>query len=333
MALTGDGLIANWRTLTADDLGIGAEAHARGGFGSTAPDSPVLTSEHPMVQKAERLARQYGGVIFTGPPGTGKTYLAAETARLITGGDDDRMWFVQFHASYGYEDFMFGYVPVEGGFASRLGPFLNATEKARRDPEKRPHVVVIDELSRADVGRVFGEALTYVERSKRERRFLIASGEEIWVPSNLYILTTMNPLDRGVDEVDAAFERRFAKVRMDPDPVALDEILTDNGVEDSLRGRIVDWFRRINGLARKNTSASVGHAYFTTVSDEDSLRDLWEFQLQFLVERAFRLDEQTGNGIVQAWDQLFTPPSEQVAEPGTETAPEATQPTDGDNRS
>ena len=63
MALVNDALVPNWRTLTADDLGIGAQAHAKGGFGSTAPDSPVLTSEHPLVRQADRLARLHGGVI------------------------------------------------------------------------------------------------------------------------------------------------------------------------------------------------------------------------------------------------------------------------------
>lgn len=329
MPLTGEGLVANWRMLHADDLGIGPQAHAHGGYGSTAPDSPVLTREHPLVREADRLTRSYAGVIFTGPPGTGKSFVAAETARLLTDGDDNRMWFVQFHASYGYEDFMFGYVPVEGGFAARVGPFLDAVEKARQDPQKRPHVLVIDELSRADVGRVFGEALTYVERSKRERRFLLANGETVWVPSNLIILATMNPLDRGVDEVDAAFERRFAKIRMDPDAVALADILTDNGVEVALRDRIVAWFKRINGLAKKNPAASVGHAYFTTVSDWDSLRDLWEFQLQFLVERAFRLDGATGDSVEQAWQGLFAPVGEPEATARSDGAPSQ----DGDSTS
>src|ERR1700752_4416883 len=94
------------------------------------------------------------------------------------------------------------------------------------------YVLVIDELSRADVGRVFGEALTYVERTKRELPFNIANGDLIKVPSNFVILATMNPFDRGVDEVDAAFERRFAKISMDPDKALLDEILTDNGMDD-----------------------------------------------------------------------------------------------------
>lgn len=292
------------RTLSADDMGIGVLKAAQESHGSTAPDAPLLSSNDPRVALVDRLSREYGGVIFTGPPGTGKSFLAAEAGRLIAG-DNKRLRFVQFHASYQYEDFMYGYTPVKGGFEPRLGPFLEACQAADADRGVR-HVIVIDELSRADVGRVFGEALTYVERSKRELEFLIASGENWKVPSNLVILATMNPQDRGVDEVDAAFERRFAKISMEPDPDALEVILAGNGVDAQLRQRIIGWFRRINGQARKNPTAAVGHAYFTNVVDEATLRDLWDYQLKFLVERAFRLDQNTRVEIENGWDHIFT---------------------------
>lgn len=313
-----DDLIPAIRTLTADALGIGAAAKAASGaHGSSSPDAPELTAQHPVVQEAQRLAGEYGGVIFTGPPGTSKTFVAHEAARLITDGDTGRQWFVQFHASYQYEDFVVGIVPRGdgNGFERKAGPFLEACEKAARNPDA-PHVLVIDELSRADVGRVFGEALTYVERSKRELKFTVASGEEASVPKNLIVLATMNPFDRGVDEVDAAFERRFAKIAMDPDREILKEILSDNGVEDSLGENILSWFSRMNSAARSNPAASVGHAYFINVRDAASLGDLWNYQLRFLVERAFRRDEQSRAEMEAAWERIFPPSTEQETDAG-----------------
>lgn len=309
--MTVRGLVTGWRQplVDADALGISSAARAQAGYGSTDPDAPVLGNEHPLVVEATRLAHKFGGVIFTGPPGTGKTFIAHEAARLLTDGDKRRQWKVQFHASYSYEDFMMGYRPVKNGFEPWPGPFYNAVDAARRDPEERPHVLVIDELSRADVGRVFGEALTYIDRSQRKKEFLIPFGETLLVPDNLLILATMNPQDRGVDEVDAAFERRFAKMRMDPDPDALDTILAGKGVDDVLRQGVLDWFKRINGLARKNPAASVGHAYFATLDTADlrqSFHDVWEYQLKFLVERAFRLQEKERDELIHLWEQLFT---------------------------
>jgi len=192
----------------------------------------------------------------------------------------------------------------EGGFAYREGPFLKLVLDAANDPE-HTFVLVIDELSRADVGRVFGEALTYVDRTKRELAFTIANGQEIKVPSNFVIIATMNPTDRGVDEVDAAFERRFAKISMDPDRDLLEEILTDNGLSEVLRNRVLGWFNRINGHAKNNSAASVGHAYFATATDESSLSDIWDYQLKHLVRRAFRRDVPTRDALEAAWELIF----------------------------
>jgi 5-methylcytosine-specific restriction protein B len=316
-------LVPNVRELTADDLGIGVKAVAAVSHASSSPDTPDIAADHPMIQEIIRLAKISGGVILSGPPGTSKSFFAAAAAQVMTGGDKRRYRFVQFHASYQYEDFMLGFRPKkEGGFAPKEGPFLTLVRNANVD-EENAYVLVIDELSRADVGRVFGEALTYVERTKRQLPFTIASGDEITVPSNFVILATMNPFDRGVDEVDAAFERRFAKVTMDPDRELLNEILTDNGMAEELKNRVMGWFSRINGLANKNAAAAVGHAYFSTASDEASLRDIWEYQLKYLVQRAFRRDENTRADLETAWQHIFAVPEPVAGQPTPEPRPEA----------
>lgn len=316
-----EALVPGVRTLTADELGIGVKAAAAASHASSSPDAPEVTSDDPIVQETMRLANIYGGVIFTGPPGTSKSFYAAATAKVMTGGDKTRSRFVQFHASYQYEDFMLGFSPEETGFVFKEGPFLRMVLDATDHPEDT-YVLVIDELSRADVGRVFGEALTYVERTKRELPFNIASGREIAVPSNFVILATMNPFDRGVDEVDAAFERRFAKITMDPKRELLEEMLLTNGMDETLMARVIGWFIKINNHAQKNPAAAVGHAYFSTASDEASLQDLWDYQLQYLVQRAFRRDEATRADLETAWKNMLAMPEAPQA-PDAPEAPEA----------
>lgn len=313
-------LVPGVRTLGAEDLGIGVKAAAAAGHASSSPDAPDIPPDHPMIQEITRLAEIYGGVILAGSPGTSKSFFAAATAKVMAGGDERRYRFVQFHASYQYEDFMFGFTPTETGFTKKEGPFLKLVLDAAADSE-RTYVLVIDELSRADVGRVFGEALTYVERSKRELPFTIASGKELTIPSNFVIIATMNPFDRGVDEVDAAFERRFAKITMDPDRELLEEILTDNGMDDLLMARLMAWFNRINAQAGTNPAAAVGHAYFSSASDEASLKDIWDYQLKYLVQRAFRRDQGAREAIESGWAHIFQPV--EVAAEGTEAEPEA----------
>ncbi|WP_194833997.1 AAA family ATPase [Nocardia sp. XZ_19_369] len=300
-------LIADSRRLTADELGIGSDARIAVSHGSSAPDAPLLSSEDSRLKEIARLLDQFGGVILSGPPGTSKSWLAGEAAALLTDGDTDRQAFIQFHASYQFEDFMEGFRPKKNGngFIQKKGVFLQLVEAAVTDMQERPHVLVIDELSRADVGRVFGEALTYIEKSKRGIPFTLPSGDECIIPKNLWLIATMNPLDRGVDDVDAAFERRFAKIEMLPDTDTLRKILSANGAPEGLTNRLLAWFSKTNARAKNNPAASIGHAYFSSVVDADSLQDVWKYQLHYLIDRAFKYDEPTHKEVVNGWNKVL----------------------------
>ena len=147
-----------------------------------------------MLEVQQLLNDGFAGVVFSGPPGTSKSWYAREVALSLVGGDLERVDFVQFHPGYQYEDFIEGYVPNEkGGFDPVPRTFLRMCETAKSTSETV--VIVIDELSRTDVVRVFGEALTYLETSKRQITFTLASGRTVFVPHNLIVIATMNPWD------------------------------------------------------------------------------------------------------------------------------------------
>ena len=281
-----------------------------------APTSVEIADDDPILLRVRELLDLYGGVLFTGPPGTSKTYYAEQVALAIAG-DPKRVRVVQFHPSYQYEDFMEGYVATEKGYKLTLKHFALICRDAREDPEPyHQYVLVIDELSRSDPGRAFGEALTYIERTKRGKKFRLASGTELWVPPNVHIVATMNPHDRGVDEVDAALGRRFAKYRMDPNANILDSFLRDQGMAEVLRLQVVAFFEQANAAANaaRNPHAVVGQTYFLNVKDVADLNRLWEHDLRFHFERAYQLDPDGLAAVRRAWDAA-------LADPGTGGAP------------
>jgi 5-methylcytosine-specific restriction enzyme B len=289
--------------------GAGGSGDAGGGVGGLAgggaPDP--LPDDDPLLASVRGLLAQFGGVIFVGPPGTSKSYFAARCAMSLAG-SSARVRFVQFHASYQYEDFVQGYVPKPDGVGFTLRPkhLLQFAQDADRE-RNMTYVIVIDELSRGDAARIFGEGLTYVEKTKRDLAFSLASGDECHIPPNLVFLATMNPLDRGVDDVDAAFERRFAKIALDPDRVILLGFLADSGMDQPLVGRVVGFFDYVNEQARDNPVAALGHTFFLGAKTEDDLRRLWNHQLRFFFEKAYRLDPPGHRAVRERWDSILTP--------------------------
>lgn len=295
------------RELDAAALGVGYEEHAD--RATSAPDAPVIDRDDPALVEVMDVLDQYWGAILSGPPGTSKSHRASAVARALADFEEERFTFTQFHQSYQFDDFIEGYRPKEGpegGFERRNGVFVDFCERARERPDKL-YILVIDELSRGDVGRVFGEALTYIERSRRNQLFTLPSGRKFSVPKNLRIIATMNPLDRGVDEVDAAFERRFGKIATNPDASALRERLDENAMEPALAAAVINWFNAMNTQSETTPTAAVGHTYLWDATDEASLRRTWRYQLSHLVDRAFRLDPALRTRFSNEWEAIFAP--------------------------
>ena len=173
------------------------------------------------------------------------------------------------------------------------------------------HVLLIDEISRCDVARVFGEALTYLEMDKRGQVFTVASGGTMRVPSNLVIIATMNPWDKGVDELDVALERRFAQIEVPPSADKLSTLLSQSGATPELIERVVAFFQTVQ--RENDETVRLGHAYFINCIDEGSARRAWSYRLLPFFRKACRLDAAMLERINRAWARGFPTVVPQVA--------------------
>ena len=230
----------------------------------------------------------YAGVIFVGPPGTSKSWYAVQVALALADGDKRRVRKIQFHRSFQYEQFVEGFVPNDDGTGFELRDQLMLRVMGDADTDRKAtYVVLIDELSRSDPGRVFGELLTYMEPSRRDEPFVLASGREVSIPPNLVFIATMNSRDKSVLEIDDAFDRRMAKIDFPPNAAMLQQFMSDNNVPADLSRRILAFFKWMQ------ERHPIGHTFFRTVKDSDSLKRLWETQLRFVFEKQFKYEPAT----------------------------------------
>lgn len=278
-----------------------AVSSARTPSGSEVIDAPLLISQisddDPVLSEVRKLLSddQASGILFVGPPGTGKSWYARQIAIKLCGGRREALREVQFHPAYQYEDFVEGYIPaIGGGFVLADKHLLEMAAIA--DASNEPVVLVIDELTRTDPSRVMGEVLTYMERSLRGIEFRLPSGRAVKLPANLVFLATANLEDRSVDELDAAMERRWSKILLSPDIGRVAAFLAENGMIQRDVTAISNFFNAIQELI------PLGHAYFRKVSSAAAMERLWTRQILPQLQSRHRYEPAQLAAAIAVWD-------------------------------
>lgn len=261
-----------------------------------------LNLPREFLEEVTQLLENQRQVIFYGPPGTGKTFVAQRLVEALVSGDE-RSMLVQFHPSTSYEDFFEGYRPITSSddrIAYKLisGPLRIMADRAEADPLHRPHILVIDEINRANLAKVLGELLFLLEYRDKEIRPLYRPEEPFSLPKNLWIIGTMNTADRSIATVDAALRRRFHFVPFIPDdrednPISglLARWLDDN----SQPSWVADLVDGVNQRLRKELGGDhllLGPSYFMVNGiDREKLAQIWKYRIEPLVDDLFFGDD------------------------------------------
>jgi 5-methylcytosine-specific restriction protein B len=246
----------------------------------------------------ERLLKTKKQIILQGAPGTGKTFVA-ELLATLWAGDAKRVKVVQFHESYGYEDFVHGIRPQrdpvtqQTAFVPTPGLILNLCEEIEKDKTVPPnnYVLLIDEINRAKTARVFGELLYLLEY--REKEVELQNGSRFSIPSNLYIIGTMNTTDKSIALVDYALRRRFAFVDLVPVKDSQSTVL-GKWMESKGIGNAADveqlFIALNNAVSQKDEALMVGHSYLMQEQAVDEkwfsnelLRFIWDYYIMPLI--------------------------------------------------
>ncbi len=225
--------------------------------------------------------------IFYGPPGTGKTFIARMLARHLIGGGDGFWELVQFHPAYAYEDFIQGIRPrptASGGLEYPVvrGRFLDFCQRAAQ--RKGPCVLIIDEINRANLARVFGE-LMYLLEYRDESIKLAASDQGFRIPRNVYLIGTMNTADRSIALVDHALRRRFAFIKLEPKYSVLSAFhqKASAGFDPAPLIEVLQEVNRQIG----DPHYAVGISFFLRDALAGNLEDIWRMEIQPYLEEYF----------------------------------------------
>lgn len=265
------------------DIGDGHEPH---------PPMPLEEVAERAFMDVETLSswvraiERKGQAVLYGPPGTGKTFLAQLLAEHLAGRGDGIVELVQFHPAYAYEDFVEGMRPRANDdgrldYPTVPGRLLDFCARAR-DRAGRS-VLIIDEINRADLSRVFGELMYLLEY--RDRAIPLASGTTFSFPLNVRLIGTMNTADRSIALVDHALRRRFAFLRLEPNYDGLRRFHERNGSRWSPE-RLIDVLRDLN-RAIGDSHYEIGTSYFLRHDVADQIEDIWRMEIEPFLDEFF----------------------------------------------
>ncbi|MDF1554526.1 MAG: AAA family ATPase [Deferrisomatales bacterium] len=276
----------------------GAEPDDQPEYSLTKCAADTGLDEQVLERWVRAIERKKQAVLY-GPPGTGKTYLAKLLANHLVGGSDGFVEFVQFHPTYAYEDFIQGIRPrsrEDGGLDYPLVPgrFLEFCRRARG--RKGLCVLIVDEINRANLSRVFGELMYLLEY--RDQDIPLAGGERFGIPDNVRLIGTMNTADRSIALVDHALRRRFAFIGLYPQYEILERYHEENGFE--AKG-LIGVLKQLNQQIGDKQYA-VGISYFLREDIADHLEDVWRMEIEpYMVEYFF---DQPGKAEEFAWEKI-----------------------------
>ena len=280
----------------------------------TAEDRPGPRPEHSLDAVADATGIDRGELerwlrsidrrkqaVLYGPPGTGKTFIAKQLAEHLVGGGDGFVDLVQFHPAYTYEDFIQGLRPraTDNGqlsFELQPGQFLRFVERARR--RKGTSVLIIDEINRANLPRVFGELMYLLEY--RDESMHLAGGDTLSIPSQVRILATMNTADRSIALVDHALRRRFAFLPLRPEFDVLRQYHRDR-LGEELVERLITVVQELH-TEIGDRNLHLGISYFLVENLPDQLEDVWRTEIEPYLEELF-FDRSDPLGVF-AWSRV-----------------------------